>query len=187
MPTSPRQPDLRRCPVAADVQSVGAARRFAAAALDGWDRGDLVDTVALLVSEVVTNVVLHAGTPGELVIERRDGSVRIEVHDGAGQMPQRKAYGDEASTGRGLALVELLADDWGADPTDAGKCVWFEVGSPSLGVDDEPTPAIDIVDPPAAPAGRRSRSGAAGGPRRARHGVGALVPPAGAGPTAAWP
>lgn len=144
------------------MQAVGAARRFAAATLESWGRGDLVDTVALLVSEVVTNVVLHAGTAGELVVERRDGRVRIEVHDGTGQLPQRKAYGEEASTGRGLALVELLADDWGAEPTDAGKRVWFEVGSPTLADDEGPPPAIDIVDPQAVDGRRADRLGSAG-------------------------
>lgn len=168
MPTSSRQPDRRRCPVPVDVQAVGTARRFAAAALEGWGRGDLVDTVALLVSEVVTNVVLHAGTAGELVIELGDGGVRIEVHDGTGRLPQRKAYGEDASTGRGLVLVELLADDWGAEPTDAGKCVWFEVGSPTLAVEDEAPLAVDVVDPSGAPAHDRApgRMGSPGGPRR---------------------
>ncbi len=132
----PISPHRRSCAIAVDVRAVGQARRFAAEALEGWERPDLVDTVALLVSEVVTNVVLHAGTPGELVIELADDAVRVEVRDGTGRLPQRKDYGDDASTGRGLALVELLADAWGAEPTEAGKRVWFQLRAPSLPVDD---------------------------------------------------
>ena len=126
-------PDDARLRLAPVPDSVGAARRFARRALGGWRRDDLEDTVTLLVSELVTNVVLHAGTPAELVLRREDGRVRAEVHDRDGRAPQRKRYGLESTTGRGLALVSALADDWGVTVVEDGKVVWFEVRA---GADD---------------------------------------------------
>ncbi|MFG2679627.1 SpoIIE family protein phosphatase [Streptomyces sp. NPDC048392] len=107
--------------------SVAAARRFALAALDGT-ASDLADTVQLLVSELVTNVVLHARTEVEVSVARLDGRVRVEVGDrrpGRGLVPRHCS--PYAGTGQGLALVERLASRYGADSGDGGKTVWFEL------------------------------------------------------------
>lgn len=107
--------------------SVAAARRFVRGALAGA-ASDLVGTAELLVSELVTNAVLHARTEVEVSVARLDGRVRVRVRDrrpGRGLVPQRCS--PYAGTGQGLALVEQLASRYGADGDDAGKTVWFEL------------------------------------------------------------
>ncbi|GAA4994598.1 hypothetical protein GCM10025734_24670 [Kitasatospora paranensis] len=75
---------------------------------------ELADTAELLASELVTNALVHTakGAVFEAVLTpaRR---LRIEVHDGTARMPGRRAPADHATSGRGLLLVEALADDWG--------------------------------------------------------------------------
>jgi len=117
-----------RIMLGADPASVGTARRFCTGILQGWHATeDTVDLVALLVSELVTNVVLHAGTPCELAI-LEGPSLRVEVEDGNPDLPVQKHYDTEAGSGRGLHLLEVLSDRFGTDLTPQGKRVWFEVG-----------------------------------------------------------
>lgn len=107
--------------------SAGAARRFVAATLGAWDLEPLEDVACLLVSELVSNVVLHAQTDLDVHLVRTDGRVRVEVHDGSSTLPERKFYSPTAATGRGLVFISELARSWGADPTADGKVVWFEL------------------------------------------------------------
>ncbi len=117
-----------RIVLGAEPASVGRARRFCAGILEEWDANDAtVDLVTLLVSELVTNVVLHAGTPCELNIEGGP-RLRVEVADGSTEPPVQKHYDNDAGSGRGLHLLEVLSDRFGTDLTDHGKRVWFEVG-----------------------------------------------------------
>jgi DNA-binding NarL/FixJ family response regulator len=117
-----------------DAQSARAARRFVSQALTGWDdeEGDLTDTITLLVSELVTNAVLHAGSDVEVMVRLTATAARIEVTDASAEaVAPREATADEAH-GRGLALVESLARRWGVRPVPGGgKTVWFEVARPS--------------------------------------------------------
>lgn len=113
----------------ADPQSARRARRFVAAALADAGYGAVVETAALLVSEVVTNAVLHAGTPIVLACSWSGPCVRIEVRDGSPVLPGIRHYDDEATTGRGLSLVATLADRWGVDAGVDGKALWFELGA----------------------------------------------------------
>lgn len=112
----------------AEPRSVGRARRFCTATLEGWGvGGELVDTCVLLVSELATNAVLHARTPFTVTIEGRP-VLRVEVHDGDPRLPHPRDYGPEASSGRGLHLVEMLAQSSGTvTHADGGKSVWFEL------------------------------------------------------------
>jgi DNA-binding NarL/FixJ family response regulator len=117
-----------------DAQSPRAARRFVTEALTGWDddEGDLTDTVTLLVSELVTNAVLHAGSDVEVMVRLTPTAARVEVTDAStdGVAP-RDATADEDS-GRGLALVGNLARRWGVRAAPGGgKTVWFEVERPA--------------------------------------------------------
>lgn len=109
----------------ADPSSAGAARRFVRETLDDWGLGRLEEACTLLVSELVTNVVLHARTGCEVRL-RRDGSgVRVDVADDNPQLPSRTAHDVDASTGRGLLLVDQLASRWGTASEPDGKIVWF--------------------------------------------------------------
>ena len=113
----------------AAASSAGEARRFVKAALERWDLDVLCEAATLLVSELVSNAVLHAGTAVRVRV-RRDGSrVRVEVHDGDRRAPARKHYSSMATTGRGLLLVERLSSGWGVEASDSGKQVWFELDS----------------------------------------------------------
>jgi Histidine kinase-like ATPase domain len=109
-----------------DAKSAAGARRWVASHLDGY-RASLVDTATLLVSEVVTNAVLHAGTDIEVALHRSVDRVRIDVADHSTALPAAKQYTTDAATGRGLVLVEALATAWGVDPAMGGKVVWFEL------------------------------------------------------------
>jgi len=111
-----------------DAQSPRAARRFVTQALGDVDDDDLTDTVTLLVSELVTNAVLHAGSDVEVIVRLTATAARIEVTDASAEaVAPRDAASDEDS-GRGLALVGNMARRWGVRPAaGGGKTVWFEV------------------------------------------------------------
>ncbi|QXC63317.1 ATP-binding protein [Aquihabitans sp. G128] len=113
--------------------SVAVARHWSAAQVRE-DLGDEVAaTVALLVSELVSNVVLHARTPCELLLTRSPGRVRAEVHDGSDRLPGPTIQTDPlALSGRGMLLVDAMSDAHGSEPlSGGGKLVWFELAVPS--------------------------------------------------------
>lgn len=115
--------------LAPTTASVPMARRFARTTLSECSAD--VDTVLLLVSEVVTNAVLHARSDIRLVVEDRDDVARVEVHDGSPMPPRMLHFRLTAATGRGLRLLDQLSQTWGVDAVSGtGKVVWFEVGSP---------------------------------------------------------
>jgi anti-sigma regulatory factor (Ser/Thr protein kinase) len=107
------------------AEAVPRARHGVVAALRDWDCDALVDATALVVSELVTNAVLHARTPLEVtLVQERDG-VRVAVRDLADGQPARRDSPSLASTGRGLVLLEALALSWGVDRhPGGGKTVW---------------------------------------------------------------
>jgi anti-sigma regulatory factor (Ser/Thr protein kinase) len=110
-----------------EVQSARAARRFAAKVLASWECTDVEDAVLLLVSELVTNAVIHAHTDVDVILRLRPERVRVEVVDDAAAYVQRRDAASEDQSGRGMALTEALAEAWGVDTLVAGKSVWFEV------------------------------------------------------------
>ena len=119
----------------ADAASVGRARRLVATAITAGGHEQLVDIATLLVSEVVTNSVLHAGTEMRLRCRRSGAGVRVEVFDRSSLLPSIRHYDAEAMTGRGLGLVSALATSWGVDREDDGKTVWFELHDQGAGKD----------------------------------------------------
>lgn len=129
-------------------ESARAARDLVLEILSGIGRDDLVDAATLLVSELVTNAIVHARTPIDLEITAGAGGLRVAVHDHSATLPTQRHYGRGATTGRGLALLELIADRHGAD-SDAtdGKTVWFELGS----VLDRPGAPVATATPEADP------------------------------------
>jgi anti-sigma regulatory factor (Ser/Thr protein kinase) len=109
-------------------RSVGDLRRFAlSASRDQGFTGD-VDVLALLVSEVATNALLHGRGEVRLSVMRRAGCLRVEVADGSDHMPVRRQATPMAEGGRGIALLDALSEAWGAQASPPqGKVVWFEL------------------------------------------------------------
>jgi anti-sigma regulatory factor (Ser/Thr protein kinase) len=106
-----------------ETTSPGVVRRALAARFgDHPDRDDLL----LCASEVVTNAVLHANTPFQVVVTLRAGRLRVSVRDGSEAAPVRKNFAADAPTGRGLHLLDALSTAWGVDTEGPGKAVWFE-------------------------------------------------------------
>ncbi|MDT0265405.1 SpoIIE family protein phosphatase [Streptomyces sp. DSM 44915] len=111
------------------AESVREARRMVREHLRRWALEDLLDSVELLVSEVVTNAVRYAERPVTLRLLRTD-VLRCEVGDDVPQLPRLRQAGPADEGGRGLYLVQRLAQDWGATRLSTGKLVWFEIGTP---------------------------------------------------------
>ncbi|MCW2792834.1 MAG: hypothetical protein JWO76_1932 [Nocardioides sp.] len=123
--------------------SVGEARGLVRDELARAGREDLVDTAELLVSEVVTNALVHAGTVIGLRAWVGDAGLRVEVDDGSLQLPAPRNNSTLAGTGRGLRLLQGMVDRWGAQPRDDGKTVWFEL---SAGDREGERTLIDVPD-----------------------------------------
>nr|WP_275564052.1 SpoIIE family protein phosphatase [Kitasatospora sp. SID7827] len=105
------------------------ARRFTRATLDAWGLSALTDYAELVVSELVTNALLHADAPRRLRIFR-DRTLTLEVSDVGGQPPRLRSSAEEDEGGRGIHLVSELAHRWGSRPTRHGKVVWAEIELP---------------------------------------------------------
>jgi PAS domain S-box-containing protein len=108
--------------------SAGRARRLVRDLLGECRHADWIDRAELAVSELVTNGVLHAHT--ELLVTARcdvDG-LRVEVRDESSLLPSQRHYGDQATTGRGMALVAAVTQAHGVlSGGGAGKTVWFTI------------------------------------------------------------
>lgn len=114
----------------AEPSTVGRARRAVRHALESAGEAQLCDTSELVVSELVTNAVVHAGTPVVLRITTGPSAIRVEVEDGSPHLPIRRRWSDTAGTGRGLRIVDQQVDRWDTVLTEGGKVVWFEIGKP---------------------------------------------------------
>lgn len=114
--------------LAADPSCVRRARLLVRQACDDVGAGtDTCDTVVLLTSEAVTNVVRHACGPARLVVRAVPGAVRVEVGDDSPRRPRPAEGGTGDLGGRGLGIVGALARAWGVVDAPRGKTVWFEV------------------------------------------------------------
>lgn len=111
----------------ADPAAVVQARRFATRACGDFGMAEAGDVVALLVSETVTNAIKHADPPVELRLHREGDRLRVEVCDRSPRRPVVRAYDPDRESGRGMELVEALADTWGVRGCNPGKVVWFEL------------------------------------------------------------
>ena len=112
--------------LAAELSSPGEARALLRAVLAAAGRSEWADAAELALTEVVTNTVLHARTPAEVVVEVDDARLLVEVTDRNPTMPSPRAYDAQATTGRGMALVAAVTHEHGVRPAEpTGKTVWF--------------------------------------------------------------
>ena len=157
-------PELR-VRLAADIPSVPGARRFVTDGLMGWGRDQLVDDAALCVTEMAANAALHSGSPYMQVGMRDlDPAVRLSVQDAGGLVPLPAVTPPSASaagphqvpsvealgtTGRGLAIVSVLARSWGIEERADGRRIWAELAGD--GVEHEVRPPVLAVEEGVAP------------------------------------
>ncbi|MBM9505838.1 ATP-binding SpoIIE family protein phosphatase [Actinacidiphila acididurans] len=125
--------------------AIKSARDDIRALLHDWASDDQRESAVLLVSELVANVLVHTDADALLAAEltglpgvRR---LHVEVADSSDEMPHRRSPGEMASSGRGLLLLEELADCCGVNPRGDGKCIWFDfVEPPTSAPPGEPAP-----------------------------------------------
>lgn len=111
----------------AAAKSPAQARAFVARHLDDWGLADDGD-VLLAVSELVTNALLHARTAMTVrVAAENDDVVRVDVTDGSAVAPRGRRFTVESGTGRGLRLLDSIAEEWGVTTVNGGKTVWARI------------------------------------------------------------
>ena len=125
-PAGPHRAEFEGAP---QTSTVAEARRWARGVLHAWDADAFEWELSQLLTEVVTNAVLHARTEVRVVLQydAASGHVRCEVTDGSPVMPRVRRHSIEATTGRGLRLLDQVASTWGTSRVGTGKTVWFEV------------------------------------------------------------
>ncbi|MFJ2266540.1 SpoIIE family protein phosphatase [Streptomyces sp. NPDC087228] len=115
----------------AEPERLSAARQQLRELLHDWADPEQVDAAVLMFSEMATNVLVHTDGDALMVAqatgEHGERRLRVEVADASDELPHRRRPGEMASSGRGLVLMEMLADAWGVDPRGSGKSVWFEL------------------------------------------------------------
>ncbi|AZQ38335.1 ATP-binding protein [Streptomyces cyaneochromogenes] len=121
-------PQLRRRLGRADLRAVPEARKALRELLRTWGRPGRSDIAELLTSELVTNAMVHTDREAVLTATVGPGGLRVEVRDFVSRRPRpRVPNADDGTNGRGLLLVQSLADAWGVQPHGVGKAVWFEL------------------------------------------------------------
>ncbi|WP_041818825.1 SpoIIE family protein phosphatase [Streptomyces davaonensis] len=109
-------------------EAVGHARRFTRRTLRSWGLASEVDTVLLVVSELVTNALVHTEGPVRLYLTMINSRLRVAVADTSPRSPVKPtSIGWEATGGRGILLVEAMSATWGTVPVSGGKQVWSEI------------------------------------------------------------
>ena len=111
-----------------DPPAASQARRFLRGALgelEAGGGGDLVDTVVLAANELITNAVLHGRTDFAVRVVLDDDVVLVEVSDENARIPQPCLAPDDATSGRGLGIVDGSGLAWGIERRPSGKCVWL--------------------------------------------------------------
>ncbi|MFP3986596.1 SpoIIE family protein phosphatase [Streptomyces sp. E11-3] len=116
-----------------DPDGLSDARHMVRAAVRAWGARERADEIELIADELITNALLH--TEGAAVVTLRvlTGAarrLRVEVEDTSSALPRRREAGESGVSGRGLLLVDRLADVWGVESRGTGKCVWCEFTVP---------------------------------------------------------
>jgi hypothetical protein len=110
-------------------QHVAGGRRFVRDTLHAWNQAELAPTACLLVSELLTNAMRHTSEPIGLRLHHTEHEIIAEVSDDHPQLPRRTLPAPVDEDGRGLTLVEALADRWGSLPANGSKIVWFALAT----------------------------------------------------------
>ncbi|WP_436759030.1 ATP-binding protein [Streptosporangium sp. V21-05] len=109
----------------ADPEAVGVVRRLAREVLVGWGISTMTENVTMVVSELVSNAVVHGQAPITLSLHRHGRIVCGEVTDHSAVWSAPLPAGPDSEHGRGLAIVAAYADRWGVESAPQGKTVWF--------------------------------------------------------------
>jgi anti-sigma regulatory factor (Ser/Thr protein kinase) len=126
-------PTLRRA-LPPSAESASVARWLVNDLLRDQVDPDTLDTAALLTTELVSNAIRHTGDELVLTVRLDRARLRVGVSDSSHRRPQLVQVGSRDTSGRGLHLVEAMADRWGVDPGERGlgKTVWFELAVPAV-------------------------------------------------------
>ncbi|WP_328302113.1 SpoIIE family protein phosphatase [Streptomyces sp. NBC_00435] len=112
-----------------DPEALVSARHMIGAAVRAWGARDRADEIELIADELIVNALMHTDGPAIVTLRVLTGPqrrLRVEVEDRSSALPRRREAGDSGVSGRGLMLVDRLADAWGVEPRGSGKCVWCE-------------------------------------------------------------
>ncbi|MGC5395536.1 SpoIIE family protein phosphatase [Streptomyces sp. DT20] len=116
-----------------DPEALSSARHMIRAAVRAWGAKDRADEVELAADELTTNALMHTDGGAIVTIRVLTGAerrLRVDVEDRSSALPRRRDAGESGVSGRGLMLVDQLADAWGVESRGTGKCVWCEFGIP---------------------------------------------------------
>ncbi|MER5491450.1 SpoIIE family protein phosphatase [Streptomyces sp. NPDC002490] len=116
-----------------DPGALREARRMIRSAVAAWGAADRADEIELVADELITNALIHTEGPTTVTLRVLSGAerrFRIEVDDPSSALPRRRDAGAEDASGRGLLLVDRLADVWGVESRGGGKSVWTEFAVP---------------------------------------------------------
>ncbi|MBX7471024.1 MULTISPECIES: ATP-binding protein [unclassified Streptomyces] len=112
-----------------DLGAVREVRHALRELLAATPQAGATDVAELLTSELLTNALVHTGHGAVVTVAVGEAGLRVEVRDFTPALPTPYApSSDDGTHGRGLLLVQALADAWGVSEHDRGKVVWFELG-----------------------------------------------------------
>ncbi|MEU5894515.1 PAS domain S-box protein [Streptomyces sp. NPDC047461] len=123
LPAAPLAIATQELPATASAVSIG--RSFVIKTLSDWGCVPAADDARLLVSEILTNAVQHAEGPLVLHLRRTETDLAVEISDLSPHLPQPRLASEDEESGRGLILVDAIADTWGVRPDERGKTTWF--------------------------------------------------------------
>ncbi|MGW0558248.1 SpoIIE family protein phosphatase [Streptomyces sp. NPDC002926] len=112
-----------------DPEALRSARHMIRAATGAWGARERSDEIELAADEMITNALMHTDGGAIVTIRVLSGAerrLRVEVEDRSSALPRRRDAGESGVSGRGLMLVDRLAEAWGVESRGSGKCVWCE-------------------------------------------------------------
>lgn len=128
-PRPARRRRLQQHVAPGDPEALVAARHMIGAAVRAWGARERADEIELVADELIVNALMHTDGPAIVtlrILAGHEHRLRVEVADRSSALPRRREGGDSGVSGRGLMLVDRLADVWGVEPRGSGKCVWCE-------------------------------------------------------------